>query len=176
MGRSKQLLPLNNKPFIRHCLDTIITSGVTDIVVVLGEEDGIEKAIEDYRITRVFNPDRASDMAESLRCGLRRVKTSSSGCLVCLSDHPLVTPETVRILIDMHKKQTGRIIIPVYNGKKGHPTLFPMSIVHEVFKGFTLRDVIQRVPHIVALVDVKDRGTITDIDTMVDYEEALKMR
>ncbi len=175
MGRSKQLLPLNNKPLIRHCLDTIVASQIGDVVVVLGaDRAGIEKAIEDYRIKKVFNPDPSSDMAESLRIGLRRTDESSSGCLVCLSDHPMVLSRTIRTLIALHSKNPGRIIIPVYHGKKGHPTLFPMPVVKEVFKGHTLRDVIQRFADSVELVPVEDKGIIFDIDTMEDYKEALK--
>ncbi len=174
MGRSKQLLPLNNKPLIRHCLDTIFAAQIEDVVVVLGADcAGIEKAIEDYRVKKAFNPDPASDMSESLRIGLRETHEASTSCLVCLSDHPLVLSRTIRTLLNLHSKNPGKIIIPVYNGKRGHPTLFPMSVVREVFNGHTLRDVIQRAADIVEPVRVEDKGIIFDIDTMDDYEKAL---
>ncbi len=175
MGRSKQLLPLNDKPLIRHCLDTIIASQIADIVVVLGAEAaGIERAIGGYRIKKVFNTDPASDMAESLRIGLRETDEASTGCLVCLSDHPLVLSRTIRTLLNLHAKDPGKIIVPVYHGKKGHPTLLPMSVVREVFKGYTLRDVIQNAAEIVERVHVGDKGVVFDIDTMDDYEQAVR--
>ncbi len=65
-------------------------------------------------------------------------------------------------------------IIPAYHGSKGRPTLFPMPVVREVFKGYTLRDVIQRFADSVELAPVEDKGIIFDIDTMEDYEKAVR--
>lgn len=36
MGQSKQLLPLGESTVIRRCIDSVITSGIKDIVVVAG--------------------------------------------------------------------------------------------------------------------------------------------
>ncbi len=175
MGQSKQLLPLGNKPLIRHCLDTILESGIKDIVVVLSEErSAITDALTGYPIKRRFNSDPQSDMAESVRIGLRATDELSSGCMICLSDHPMVSSKTMRTLIELHAEDTRRIIIPVFRGKRGHPTLFPMPVIRGVFEGQTLRDIIRDNAGIVENVAVEDKGIIIDIDTMEDYESASK--
>jgi molybdenum cofactor cytidylyltransferase len=171
MGKPKQLLPLDGKPVIKLCLECIIASGVADIVVVLGRNGNeVGQAMGNVPAKIAYNTSPESEMAESVRTGLRKTDTSATGVLVCLSDHPLVAPDTVRTLVQEHSKEPGAIIIPLYRGRKGHPTLFPLSLVREVFSGITLRDVIARHAARVIAVDVPDEGVVLDMDTPGDYE------
>jgi len=170
MGRLKQLLPIGNKPAVRQCAETLISSGIADVVVVLapsGQE--IEGAINDLPLNIDFNEDPESEMADSVRSGLRVLDPSSTGILICLCDHPLVSPETVKTLIRFHGEFPDKIIIPAYNGKKGHPTLFPAAAIAEMAEGIALKDVIRKDPKRVRQVDVADEGVVLDMDTMEDY-------
>lgn len=171
MGRSKQLLPLGPKPLIRHCLDSIIAAGIKDIVVVLGiAPDGIGAAISGLPVRTAFNNDPHSDMAGSVRQGLRQVAPASTGVLVCLSDHPLVASGTIATIVNTHSVYPEGIIIPSYQGRRGHPTLFPRAVIEDLFRGTTLREVITARAGNVRLVDVDDDGVVLDLDTPEDYE------
>ncbi len=170
MGRLKQLLPLEDKPVIRHCIDTLIASGISDIAVVLsGGADEIVRTIEDLPLKIVFNNDSESEMAESVRVGLCACDVASSGVLISLCDHPLVSPETVKTLVRLHTETPDKIIIPSYRGKKGHPTLFPRNVVEEVFAGVYLKQIISKDLERIISVDVSDEGIILDMDTTEDY-------
>ncbi|MCL4474851.1 MAG: nucleotidyltransferase family protein [Nitrospirae bacterium] len=172
MGQLKQLLPVHNKPAVRHCAETVISSGIGDVVVVLSPiGSDIVTAINDLPLNIVFNENQESEMAVSVRTGLRALDPSSSGVLICLCDHTLVLPETIRTLVNLHAEDPHEIIIPVYNNKKGHPTLFPKKVMTEVMQGLTLRDVIQKDPERVLQVDIADEGVILDMDTMEDYQK-----
>ncbi len=171
MGRSKQLLPLGNRPVIRHCLDNIIAAGVRDIVVVLGAgSDDVRAAISGMPVRTAVNNDTRSDMAGSVRLGLKEVGPASTGVLICLVDHPLVSEHTIKTLIQEHRSDTGRIIIPLYKGRRGHPTLFPRKAIESVFSGKTLRDVITGHAGSIRTVAVDDEGIVMDLDTPEDYE------
>jgi len=173
MGRSKQLLPLGPKPVIRHCLDSVIAAGISDIMVVLGlDNDGIKAAISGMPVRTVVNSDTRSDMAGSIRHGLREIDPASAGVLVCLSDHPLVSPGTITSIMNAHRADPGSIIIPSYKGRRGHPTLFPRDVIEDIFRGTTLRDVIAAQAGKVRVVEVDDEGVILDLDTPEDYERA----
>jgi CTP:molybdopterin cytidylyltransferase MocA len=175
MGRSKQLLPLGPKPVIRHCLDSVIAAGITDLVVVLGAgSDEIRAAIDGMPVKTAYNREPRSDMAESVRLGLREVDAASTGVLVCLSDHPLVSSETVRSLVKVHAEHPGRIIIPFYKGRRGHPTLFPRTIIRDILNDKTLRDVITDHAEVVRAVEVDDEGVVLDMDTPQEYDQILK--
>jgi molybdenum cofactor cytidylyltransferase len=171
MGRSKQLLLLGHSPVIRHCLDSIVASGLRDIVVVIGaNHDEISTTISGMPVRTVVNADPGSDMAGSVRIGLRQADPASTGLLICPADHPLVSSETIRELINVHFSCPDSILIPRYKGRRGHPTLFPRKAIDGIFIVETLRDVIAGPSGSVRLVDVDDEGVVLDMDTPEDYE------
>ena len=170
MGQLKQLLVLGDKPLIRLCLDSIVASGVKDIVVVLGQQGSkIMGAMKGISVKAVFNADPGSEMADSVRIGLRAIDDSATGVLISLCDHPLVSPETIRLLIQIHGEDQGKIIVPLYNGKRGHPSLFPKNALKELPKSQTLREMIKNDPGRIRFVGVLDEGVILDVDTEEDY-------
>ncbi len=171
MGMTKQLLPLGDKPVIMHCIDTIIASGIKDIIVVLnpgGKE--IEEAVRHLPLTIVFNNNPSSEMAESVRIGLQSVSDDSSGILMYLSDQPLISKNTLKILITWHEKEPDKILIPMYRNKRGHPGLFPKQCADEVTRGFTLREIVHKDNGRIKLVEVQDEGILYDMDTEDDYK------
>jgi len=171
MGRPKQLLSLGPKTVIRHCLDSIIGAGLKDIVVVLGGDDGaIAGAIDGLPVKTAENRDPGSEMAESVRLGLRQIDAASTAVLVCLSDHPLVSPETMRRLVAACGEHPGGIIIPLSKGRRGHPTLFPRTLLQEVVSGRNLREVITGHSGDVLSIEVNDEGVVLDLDTPEEYE------
>ncbi len=170
MGRLKQLLPLGDTTVIQRCLDALITAGTGDIVVVLGSgQKDLKEAIEDYPVTIAVNEDAGSDMAESVRVGLSVTDACSTGVMVCLSDHPLVLPETLKLLVGAHSREPQRIIIPAYKGRRGHPALFPGGVIQKIYKSVNLREIIGNDHKRVKLIEVQDEGVIMDMDTKEDY-------
>ncbi len=175
MGQPKQLLPLGNKPVIRHCIDTIITAGIQEIVVVVNPRvQASVEALSGLPICVAVNYNDASDMAGSARIGLQALNQSSSGVLMCLADHPLASAETMKTLIREHADAPHKIVIPAHSARRGHPTLFPTSILSELFVVDTLRDIVQRDCARVRVIDVPDQGVILDMDTPEDYEKMLR--
>lgn len=170
MGTQKQLLLLGGKPVIRRCVDTIFASGVQDLVVVVnGSGKRIVEALEGLAVKIVRNDAADSLMADSVRVGVRALDDCCSGVLVCLSDHPVIAPETFRTLIKVHHGGTDRIIIPCHRGRRGHPALFSRTILNEVLSGGTLRDIIGKDEGRVQLIEVDDEGVLLDMDTAEDY-------
>ena len=175
MGQPKQLLTLGNKTVIRHCLDNLAAAGIKDIVVVLSQRGSeILNSMKDLPVKIVFNENPESEMAESVRIGIRALSDSSTGVLVHLSDHPLVSVGTLKRLSQSHFETSDKIIIPLYKEKRGHPSLFPKPVISEIFVGLNLRDIINRDSGRIKLLDVDDEGVILDMDTKEDYDEILK--
>jgi len=174
MGRPKQLLPLGDRTVIEHCIRTIIAAGIKDVVVVLGPDAGdITTAIYVLPVKSVFNKERGSEMAESVRTGLKAVSPASTGILICLADHPLVMPETLRALTEFHEKYPESVIIPSFKRRRGHPTLFPLRIIREIQTQCTLRDVINDHEKEIVYLNADDEGVLLDMDEPGDYEMIL---
>lgn len=170
MGQPKQLLVLNDKPAVQLCVEAVASSGIDRIVTVIAKDDTTTAhVLAKLPVTVACNNIPGSDMAESLRAGLDKIDGASTGVLICLADHPLVLPATIAILLKQHEQQPERIIIPSWNGRRGHPTLVPASLVREVGAGRILRDVIADHPDKTVIVPVTDQGVILDMDTPEDY-------
>ncbi len=171
MGCSKQLLSLSGKPLIRHCLDTLLEAGLQDIIVVLGPTgQEVEPVIFDLPVSLVWNSVQKSDMADSVRIALGALAEDVDGVLVCLGDHPLVKAATIKKIITYFETHPDKIIIPVFNGKKGHPPLFPRSVIEEIYTLPTLRDIVHRDTERIALLDINDSGVTVDVDTPEDFQ------
>ncbi len=172
MGSPKQLLPLNGKPMIRHCLDAILESEIDRPVVVLGPgSEETRRAIQDLPLNVVFNNQKDSEMAQSVRIGIHAVDDACSAVFICLSDHPMVSIETFRILMEWHSQHPDQILIPTYKEKRGHPTLFPLPVLKEIFPDGNLRGIINRNSERVKEVPVIDEGVVLDLDTDEDYQK-----
>jgi molybdenum cofactor cytidylyltransferase len=172
MGRSKQLLSLAEKPVIRWCIDGLLAGGVEDIIVVLGPTGReIAEEIKEYSLTITWNKNPESDMAGSVREGMKALPERSSAIMVLPVDHPAVKPETIRIIAASHKKFPDRIIIPVHNGRRGHPVVFPRSIMAELDSLATLRDIVHKDDERLKQVEVDDEGVLFNMNTPEDYRK-----
>jgi molybdenum cofactor cytidylyltransferase len=172
MGRSKPLLPLGNRPVIIHCLENLRLAGIDDIIVVVGKDgDEIKEEIGSFPAKVVRNNIPDSDMSSSMRIGLAEINASSTGILICLADQPLVAAETFISLRLGHLEKPDRILVPLFNGKRGHPPLLPKKIAAEISTAPTLRDLIESHSAEVCCLDVPDEGVVLDMDTLEEYEK-----
>jgi molybdenum cofactor cytidylyltransferase len=172
MGSSKQLLELADKPVIRWCLDALLDAGLKNIIVVLGPTgQAIIDPIKDYPLEIVWNTDPESDMAGSVKAGLKALGNKISAILVFPVDHPLVAAETIKTMINTNAKLPDKIIIPTYNDRKGHPVIFPRTLIEEIFTLPTLRDIIHKEPQRVHLAAVHDDGIILNMNTPPDHQK-----
>jgi molybdenum cofactor cytidylyltransferase len=176
MGRCKPLLPLGERPVIRHLVDTLLEVGLDAVIVVTGAEGAaIDRALAGLAVTLVDNPEPESDMAGSLRLGLRASPDDATALLVCLADHPLVSAATIRVLLARHRAEPATIFIPTCDGRSGHPVLLPRPVADELFTLSTLRDVVHRSAQRCRRLEVADPGVTLDMDTPDDYRRALAL-
>src|ERR1700687_4843609 len=90
MGCCKQLLPLDGRPAIVWCLESLMAAGIAEITIVVGPAGGeIVTTVSHLPVTVARNKAVGSDMAQSVRTGLDLVGVEATGVLVCLADHPL---------------------------------------------------------------------------------------
>lgn len=175
MGTCKQLLPLGDQPAIIHGLTTILAAGIQEVVVVIGANgDAVAAAVEHLPVRLVRNRDAAGDMADSVRTGLAALDWECSGVMICLADHPLVGRGTFLQLLRLHDACPDEILIPVFEGKRGHPTIFPRRLLQQFRPGMTLRDIVQGNPRQVRSIDIADPWVTLDMDTPADYEALLE--
>lgn len=174
MGKLKQLLPLGAKPAVRHAVDLLRAAGVPDIIVICGKgREQYEAALAGSGAVLISNEQEGSEMADSVRAGLHHLESRQdvTGVLILPADHPLVAPETVGRLTEQHFREPARIVIPLFTGQRGHPTLFPLAALQEIHARESLRDIVRQDPGRVTVVDVRDEGVVLDMDVEEDYRK-----
>ncbi|MGM0453767.1 MAG: nucleotidyltransferase family protein [Thermodesulfobacteriota bacterium] len=176
MGETKQLLPVGDEPAVVHCVRRLRESGVDDIVVVVGHDRWrVAAALEGYAVCIAVNADAHSEMAESVRVGTTTMPQYVTGVMVALCDHPLVAADTYALLKRRHHVNPGHILLPVYRGRGGHPTLFPRTLCRHVSEKMPLNRIVRRYVSRVSRIPIHDPGLFHDMDTEQDYRRVLSL-
>ena len=176
MGTCKQLLPLGDGTVIGCCLETLVSSDIGEIVVVVSRDgQAVEQAARRFPVEVVVNDDPEGDMASSVRAGWNALTDESSGAIVALCDYPLVTSRTIARLVAEQRRSPGCIIIPCHQGRRGHPLFFPRTILNELAGDLTLRDLVRRDPGRILCLAVDDPGVLIDMDTPEDYHRICEL-
>ncbi|MBI5373971.1 MAG: nucleotidyltransferase family protein [Candidatus Schekmanbacteria bacterium] len=179
MGSSKLLLPFRGKTVIETILDTLLSSDVNKIVTVLrkGDEDISRLIPHNKKIIKTFNPEPEGDMFSSIVCGVKSLGGEPGGVMIFLGEHPLVDYETVNRLVETFDSSDKKIIIPVYNGAKGHPVILHKSLREEILGGTFrngLKGLIEAHENDILKITVDCKGTVIDLDTPEDYKKLLE--
>ncbi len=174
MGRSKQLLPFENKTILETVIDRITQSAVDEILVVLGaQHKEIEKVITDLPVKSVFNPNFKEGMLSSAQKGFLSLPEEAEAVLVFLGDQPRIPSSVIdRVIKAYHSSEKG-IVVPVYDKNRGHPVLISTKYREEVAHldpEIGLRELIHNHPEDILEVQVDTSAITEDIDTPNDYK------
>ncbi len=154
----------------------MLEAGLETIIVVLGAgRETIRPVIGDLPVGIAVNAKLESHMAESVSKGLSIMPESVTGIMVALCDHPLVSRNTYAALEAHYYKAPDSILLPVYEGRGGHPTVFPRTLCNAVQKGIPLNRVVHANPERVCRIPVDDPGIVYDMDTPADYRRILSL-
>jgi molybdenum cofactor cytidylyltransferase len=172
MGQPKALLRLGERSFVRAAAETLSDGGCADVVVVVASED-VEAEAHSAGARVAWNDDLDAEQVDSLRCGLDAADGVTSAAVALPVDHPLVRPDTVTALLEAHRTNPSAIVRPVYEGKPGHPTLFPRALWPALLDPSLpdgARSVVEDPATPVVDVPVDDAGVLADIDTPEAYD------
>jgi molybdenum cofactor cytidylyltransferase len=133
MGSPKALLPYQGRPFLEHLLDVTHHPKIGVRRVVLGAHaEPIARAVDLSADEIVINEDWEAGQLSSIRVALRSLPENTEGLLLCLIDHPLVSAALVHDLIERFSATGKPIVLPVYEGRRGHPVIFAAALYGEL--------------------------------------------
>lgn len=175
MGRAKQALSWGDSTLAATVVATLLRGGVRAVIVVTRSELlDVLRLPDDSRVRTVVNDKVESEMIDSIRAGLRSLPQAASaaprGVLVVPADMPRLTESVVAACLAAFRAEPGRIIVASRGDRRGHPLVFPLWLRREVdgLRG-GLRQLAERRPELVRLVECADDGVMDDIDTPADY-------
>jgi molybdenum cofactor cytidylyltransferase len=172
-GGGKMLAPVAGRPVLQHVLDGLAAAGLTEVVVVVGDDGAaIEAAIEWRGERRITNPDPSRGLSSSLGLGIDAVDADApaDAALIALGDQPLVPPDAIRALLAAPPDPARPVVVPVYPDDRGrNPVLLrraAFGLAREATGDRGLGPVLEAHPDLVAQVPVA--GTNPDLDTPAD--------
>ena len=135
MGSPKALLPYQGRPFLEHLLDVTKHPKISVRRIVLGPHaEPIARAVALQADEIVINADWEKGQLSSIQAGIRSLPAGTDGVLICLIDHPLISAGLVGELIAAFYAKRAPVVLPVFNGRRGHPVLFSAAVYEELLE------------------------------------------
>src|ERR1700686_3687799 len=134
MGRPKALLTYREGTFLEHLTEVTRHPriGVTRVVLGVGAEVIRTIAKLDPSVV-VLNPEWEQGQLSSICAGLRSLEgIDTDGMVLCPVDHPLVSARLVSELVERFYEDKKAIVLPTYNGRRGHPVIFSNTLFGEL--------------------------------------------
>lgn len=180
MKKFKQLMKIGGMSFAERVVVNFLEAGVDEIVMVTGfKSEQLEQQLKDFQITFVNNPDfESTQMFDSVKIGLRAIEGKVDRVFFCPVDVPFYTVDTVKIEMEAE----GDIIVPVCDGKDGHPLLVDARLIPDILAyegGGGLRGAYESLSgkygEAITRIEVPDEGAVTDADIKADFEKLVEL-
>ncbi len=97
--------------------------------------------------------------------------------MILLGDQPLITPYIINTLISTWHSTGRRLVAPLYDGKRGNPTLFAHSLFAELMQvsgDEGGRGVLIRHREEVETVELGNAAASYDVDTWQAYQQVVE--
>lgn len=136
MGRPKLLLPVDGRTVLEAVVSALRRSGVESVLVVVAPRDAELALIAESAGALVVRLDHDTpDMRATCLAGLEFIEqhfqpSAEDGWLLLPADHPTVRADIVAaVLAAAGRLNDQTIIVPIHQGRRGHPTWLQWSHV-----------------------------------------------
>lgn len=179
MGKLKLLLPFRGSTILEHAVDNLLNSKVAEVILVVGyQAQELVSKIAQKPVKIVVNPQYQQGMSTSIIAGLSLVNKQAEAIMIVLADQPLIDSQTITRLIEEFQKHDKGIVIPAYQGRRGHPVIFSIKYKERLLElrgDVGGKQIINEHLEDVLEVPIESEGINIDIDTMSDYEHLTKL-
>lgn len=179
MGRPKLLMKFEGRTLVRRVVEALREGGI-DRVIVVSPADGPDAAAIRSEAAAggaevVVPPVQPAEMRDSIELGIARLDVVPKPSAVALTpgDVPGLTSTLVARLLAAAREQPDRVVIPAYEGRRGHPVIVPWDVARQVRELPADRGVnalVERHRERVLELVVSDARAIVDVDTPAELE------
>ena len=178
MGRFKPLLDLGGQPVIERVIASFKGAGILDVRVVVGyHREILGTVLERLGVKVIINDRYAEGMFSSVQSAVRSLGPSTEAFFLMPADVPLVRAETIRYLAESYSRHLGKILVPVFDGRRGHPPLiaarFAKAIINYTGEG-GLAGILSLYDADILPLPVSEANILLDMDTPGDYADLQK--
>ncbi len=175
-GSAKALATINQQTIIERLQEVLTQSAAEEIIVVLGDyADAIKPRLRKHKKIKVaFNENFNLGQTSSFQTGLKSVSAKASGIMLLPVDVPAIQVETINLLVKRFKALKSKILIPVFNGKRGHPPIFNATLKNDILhmgSAIGLNQFIHQHESEIELFPVDDPGVAWSFNTLEEFEQ-----
>lgn len=177
MNGDKLHLKLHGEEIIDTVLSTVASVDFKETIIVTNDPAIITKA-KRLNLTPVPNADAPAGQSTSIVKGVLASLNNTSGYLFIMGDQPLLTKDTLEVILKAFEESPTSIILPIYGDKPGSPVLFPSTLKSELLSlegDFGGKVVMKNHPELVKRVSISSPQELFDVDTKEDYEAIKKI-
>jgi molybdenum cofactor cytidylyltransferase len=175
MKKQKLLLPFKGKTMIESVIENIAPVLNDKILVVLGSHRyEIRQQIHKLPVVFCVNKNYKEGMLSSVISGFRALPGNAEAAIVFLGDQPQIPTGVIKKVVDSWLDTDNGIIIPVFNGKRGHPVMISMKYredIENLDPKNGLRQLMDKKKKDIVEVECGRPEILRDIDTPEDYNK-----
>ena len=175
MGAPKALMDTGGRSFLARILSSLRKGGADPLLVVVRDmKDPVAREAREHGGEVILNPDPSTGPVSSLQAGIRALPDQAAAILFAPVDHPLFSPDTVQGLIRGFVESGAPLVVPAFDGWRGHPVLFGRALFPELLEKDLpegARTVVRRYLEDRLQIPVADPGILADIDTPEEYRK-----
>lgn len=172
-GSDKRALML---PGLLQQIDNALAGYLQSLVCVLRSSDDAlallpEKTNLPPEVLQLDDAQADKGMGQSLAAACK-VCSDADAIMVFLADMPDISATSMQAVY--HALASGRITVPVYEGRRGHPVGFGrdfFSELQQLHEDKGAKSLLSRYHPYVFEVTVNDPGVLLDIDTVTEWQE-----
>lgn len=166
-GGDKCLAPLaDGRAMVLHAAESLFPAVDKLVCVIRADDHALQHVCETHGLSVIHCSNANLGMSASLKAGIL-AHSDAQGWLVALGDMPLIKTTTCQRVVTICQQQQ-KIIVPSFQGKRGHPVAFPSQYRDALLalKGDQgAKPILQQYVDEVLEIPVDDAGVCWDVDT-----------
>ncbi len=179
MGTPKALLKIGEETFLQRIVRVLHSAQVLENFLVLGSHaEQIQSTLLWFDGKIMVNEQWEEGQISSIKAGIAALADENiHGILLCPVDHPLLTQALLVDLLQGFWKSNKNIIIPTFNGQRGHPVIFSKAMFGALLSAPLdegAKYVVHQYAEEILEVPVDDEAILLNVDTPEDYKTMLK--
>jgi molybdenum cofactor cytidylyltransferase len=183
MGRPKLTLPLGGQPVLHRVISSLKSAGVSEVLVVVGPHvPELSSIVAGAGAHCLVLETETADMRATVVQGLTWLEDQfhpkpDDGWLLVPADHATLSVEVIhQVILAFSEQSDYSICLPVYEGKRGHPTLVAwrhVQAIKELPAGVGLNHFIRNQSNQICEVKATSAAVLQDLDTPEDYAKLI---
>jgi molybdenum cofactor cytidylyltransferase len=179
MGKPKLLLPWRDSTLIESVLATWAATAVTrTVVVVRADDQPLIARCRTHDVDLVLARTPPPDMKASVGLAIEHFQDAfqpnpQDAWLLAPADMPGIAAAHIQQLLNhYHQSETSGIVVPTFQGRRGHPVLFPWRLaahLGEIPATSGLNWLLEK--YGAEELPLDDAAILHDIDTPEDYQK-----